>query len=119
MKKLLQSIKYTIVGLKTAIKSERSMKFHLFFTVLVFIAGGLFRISIVEWVLVTICVGMVISLEIVNTAIERLVDVVSTERRPELGQIKDIAGGAVLVGAIIAVIVGALIFLPKIIGLIF
>ena len=57
--------------------------------------------------------------EVVNTAIERMVDIVSTERRPELGQIKDIAGAAVFIGATVAAIVGVLIFLPKIIDLIF
>jgi diacylglycerol kinase len=119
MRRFLQSIKYTFAGLIAATKSERNMKFHLFFTLLVLIAGWLLCISTVEWMLVSICVGMVISLEVVNTAIERMVDIVSTERRPELGQIKDIAGAAVFIGATVAAIVGVLIFLPKIIDLIF
>lgn len=118
MKKLLQSILYTIVGLRIAIKSERSMKFHLAFTVFILIAGWFFYISIIEWMMVCICIGMVISLELLNTAIEKLVDVVSKERRPELGKIKDIAGAAVLVGAVVAAIVGILIFLPKLFFLI-
>ncbi len=119
MRKFLQSLKYTIAGLLSATKSERNLKIHLIFSLLVVTAGWLLHISILEWMIVGICIGGVISLEILNTAIEQLVDVVSKEKKPELGRIKDIAGAAVLVGAITAAIVGILIFLPKIIALVF
>jgi diacylglycerol kinase len=73
-------------------------------------AGFYFGITSWEWCVILITIGLVIALEMVNTAIERLVDLVTRERKPQAGKIKDIAAGAVLVVSVIAVVVGVIVF---------
>lgn len=75
--------------------------------------GILFKISLNEWIAITIVSGLVILTELINTAIEQLADFVEPERNEKIGLIKDYCAGAVLISAIIALIVGALIFTPK------
>lgn len=116
-KKLINSFKYAFKGIGSSLKSERNMKIHFAMMVLVIIAGIFLNISIWEWITCFILFGLVISLEMVNTAIEIVVDMVSPEYNLKAGHVKDIAAGAVLVNAIAAFIVGLLIFLPKIIRL--
>lgn len=114
-KKLINSFKYAFKGIGSSLKSERNMKIHFAMMVLVIIAGIFLNISIWEWITCFILFGLVISLEMVNTAIEIVVDMVSPEYNLKAGHVKDIAAGAVLVNAIVALIVGLLIFFPKII----
>ena len=114
-KKLINSFKYAFKGIGSSLKSERNMKIHFAMMVLVIIAGIFLNISMWEWIICFILFGLVISLEMVNTAIEIVVDMVSPEYNLKAGHVKDIAAGAVLVNAIVAFIVGLLIFLPKII----
>lgn len=76
------------------------------------------RISVVEWCMCLILFGLILSLELVNTAIEAVVDLVTEERKPLAKLAKDTAAGAVLVAAIMAAGVGILIFVPKILALI-
>ncbi|MEG2574055.1 MAG: diacylglycerol kinase family protein, partial [Bacteroides sp.] len=83
-------------------------------TVLVVIAGCLFHITRNEWIAILLCVALVFAAEAFNTAIERLVNIVSPERNVQAGDVKDIAAGAVLICAIIAAIVGLIIFTPYI-----
>ena len=116
-KKLINSFKYAFKGIGSSLKSERNMKIHFAMMALVIIAGILLNISMWEWIICFILFGLVISLEMVNTAIEIVVDMVSPEYNLKAGHVKDIAAGAVLVNAIVAFIVGLLIFLPKIIKL--
>ena len=116
-KKLINSFKYAFKGIGSSLKSERNMKIHFAMMVLVIIAGILLNISMWEWIICFILFGLVISLEMVNTAIEIVVDIVSPEYNLKAGHVKDIAAGAVLVNAIVAFIVGLLIFFPKIIRL--
>ncbi len=116
-KKLINSFKYAFKGIGSSLKSERNMKIHFAMMVLVIIAGIFLNISMWEWIICFILFGLVISLEMVNTAIEIVVDMVSPEYNLKAGHVKDIAAGAVLVNAIVAFIVGLLIFLPKIIRL--
>ncbi len=116
-KKLINSFKYAFKGIGSSLKSEQNVKIHFAMMVLVIIAGILLNISMWEWIICFILFGLVISLEMVNTAIEIVVDMVSPEYNLKAGHVKDIAAGAVLVNAIVAFIVGLLIFLPKIIRL--
>lgn len=116
-KKLINSFKFAFKGIGSSLKSERNMKIHFTMMFLVIIAGMLFNISMWEWITCFILFGLVISLEMVNTAIEIVVDIVSPKYDIRAGRAKDIAAGAVLVNAIVAAIVGLLIFLPKVIGL--
>lgn len=105
-------------GIFNTIKEERNIKVHLVATALVIIAGILLKISITEWIICIILFGLVISAEIVNTAIEATVDLVTRERHPLAGKAKDAAAGAVLVLAIVSAIIGGIIFIPKIVNLV-
>ncbi|MFP4046735.1 MAG: diacylglycerol kinase family protein [Bacteroidales bacterium] len=93
-------------------------KIHLVIMVLVIAAGFLFSVSRQEWIAIILCIGGVFTAEIFNTAIELLGDLYSTEENSKIKNAKDSGAGAVLLMAIISAIVGALIFLPKILTLV-
>ena len=113
-KKLINSFKFAFKGIGSSIRSERNMKIHFTMMILVVLAGIILNISMWEWITCFILFGLVISLEMVNTAIEIVVDLVSPTFNDRAGRAKDIAAGAVLVNAIVAFIIGLLIFLPKV-----
>ena len=71
------------------------------------------NISLMEWCLVTLAMGLVLSLELLNTAGEKLVDILSPDHDPRYGMVKDILAGAVLIAALAAALVGSLVFLPR------
>lgn len=119
MKRLLLSFGYACNGIKAVVKSEKNMQIHLTVALFVIVLGFLLDISTPEWLACIICIGLVFSAETMNTAIESLVDLVSPERKPAAGKIKDIAAGGVFLAAVISVIAGIIIFLPKIWHLIF
>lgn len=110
---LLHSFKHAAVGLAAVIKEERNMKIHLFLGLIVVVFGFVFEISRMEWILVILSIGGVISLEAVNSAIERVVDLVTEEYHPLAKNAKDMAAAAVFLFAIVTIIVGVLIFVPK------
>ena len=89
------------------------LKIHLVIASLVIICGILFHISIQEWLICMLSFGLVISMELMNTVVETLVDYISTEEHPLAGKAKDISAGAVLVSAVFAAIAGLIIFVPK------
>ena len=111
-KKQLRSFRYAWQGIRCCVGREQNLSFHLITTVLVIGAGFAFGITRSEWTAICICIGMVTAAELFNTAIERLVDLVSPRRHPLAGQVKDIAAGAVLVCALAAIAVGLIIFVP-------
>lgn len=111
-KKQLHSFVYAWNGIRCCVGKEQNLSFHLIAATLVIIAGFVLCITRMEWMIITLCIGVVIAAELFNTAIERLVDLVSPERHPIAGQVKDIAAGAVLVCAAAAAIVGLIIFIP-------
>ena len=115
-KKLRNSFKYAFEGIVEAYKTEQNLKIHFFIMTLVIIAGFIFKISAMEWMVCLLLFAIVISLELVNTAIETTVDIAMPEINEKAKYAKDIAAGAVLFSAIISVIVGLIIFLPKIFG---
>lgn len=115
---LRSSFRYAFEGIFNTIKAERNIKIHLTVTVLVVIFGIALHISETEWFICLILFGLVISLELVNTAVEAVVDLVTQERRPLAKKAKDAAAGAVLFSAIMAAIIGCVIFLPKIFALV-
>ena len=117
LKKRLKSFKYAVNGITILFREELNAKIHLFVTVCVLIAGFAFRISRGEWMAVILCIGLVIALESINSAIENVADFVSPEKHETIKKVKDLAAGAVLVGAIASAIVGGIVFLPKIIVL--
>ncbi|PAE11759.1 diacylglycerol kinase [Niallia circulans] len=110
----LSSFRLAILGILTAIKQERNVKIHLVITILVIILGLLNDLSKQEWMFIAFCIGLVISLELINTAIERVVDLVTSEYHPLAKEAKDIAAGAVFIAAILSIVIGGIIFIPKI-----
>jgi len=118
IKTRIRSFSFAFNGLKDLIKTEHNARIHLAAMIIVIVFGILFKIDITEWISLTIVVGLVILSELFNTSIEKLSDIVDPERNIKIGQIKDYAAAAVLISAIISIIVGGLVFIPKIIELI-
>jgi len=106
-----KSFVYAYKGLKVAIL-ERNFRLHLISMSLTIIASWYLHITSIEWCIILICIGGVISLEIVNTAIEYIVNFISPERQDQAGKIKDLAAAAVLVFSIVACIIAIIIFYP-------
>jgi diacylglycerol kinase (ATP) len=113
MKKRLQSFGYAFRGIREVMGSEANMQIHIAITILVIVCGIAFSISLTEWMFCLLCIGLVVGAEMMNTAIENVVDLASPEQHPLAGKAKDIAAGAVLICAIISVFIGLLIFVPK------
>lgn len=111
---LYKSFGYAFEGIFTGIRKERNMQIHCLAATLVVIAGILFKISTTEWCICLILFGLVMALELVNTSVEAVVDLVTEERKPLAKIAKDTAAGAVLIAAIMAAIAGLIIFLPKV-----
>lgn len=114
MKKLLKSFKYAFDGIYTGIKEEQNMKIHITIMILVIIFGIMLKISKAEWIICIILFGLVISMELINTAIENTVDLITKEKNEQAKIAKDVAAGAVLVSAIASAIIGLIMFVPKI-----
>ncbi len=104
-------------GMVVMVKEEKSLWVHLFATLVVVIMGFVFNITTAEWIAVILCIVLVIGFEILNTAIEYLVDIVSFEYNVKAKKIKDVAAMATLVVTIGAVIIGLIIFGPEFIAL--
>lgn len=105
-------------GVTVFIRQEHNAWIHCAVTIMVIIAGLLFHISISEWIAVFFAIGLVLAAEAINSAIERLSDVVQPEKDDRIRDVKDISAGAVLICAIAAAVIGIIIFLPKMIALI-
>lgn len=112
VRKLVKSFGYAWNGIVTA-GQQQNMRIHLVSAVIVMIAGLWTGLSMTEWLVVTLVVALVIGTELVNTAIESVVDLVSPDYHSLAKQAKDVAAGAVLVFAMASVIIGVLIFFPK------
>jgi diacylglycerol kinase (ATP) len=113
-KKRINSFGYAGRGIRIVFGTETNMKIHICIATLVMIGGFAFKISIVEWIACILCIGLVFGMEMINTAIENTIDLVSPNHHPLAGKAKDIAAGAVLICAITSVIVGLLVFGPRI-----
>jgi len=114
---LRQSFGYAFEGFGYALSTVRNLKIHLLFTVLVILAGMFFGITTIEYIICLLCIALVISLELVNTAIEEAVDIASPEINPIAKRSKDVAASAVLFAAIMSAVIGAIIFVPKLLML--
>jgi undecaprenol kinase len=113
MQNFIKSFRYAFEGIIHAVKTERNFKFHLIATVIVITTGLLSDLTYTEWFIILVLIGGVLSLELLNSAIERVVNLVTMERMPLAKQAKDLAAGAVLIFAIMSAIIGLLIFIPK------
>ena len=110
---LWKSFYHALCGIKEVFHHERNFKIHVLILSLVIISGMILKISLIEWLICLVLFGLVLSLELINTAIEATVDICMPEQNPKAKLAKDTAAGGVLIGAIISSIVGLIIFLPK------
>ena len=113
IKRLIKSFGHALKGLKLLFLSQRNAIIHLCLMGLAVILGVLLKISFTEWTIIVLSSGMVIAAESFNTALEKLSDTIHPERNEGIGSAKDIAAGSVLITAIAALVVGIIIFLPK------
>lgn len=116
--KLVKSFGYALSGIVSCFRSEPNFSIHTVLAVVVLTLSFLCKLSAIEWIAVCFCIALVISMEMLNTAIEKLCNVVQKEVHPAIKKVKDIAAGAVLVSALFSLITGTIIFLPKIINFI-
>ncbi|MBK8848280.1 MAG: diacylglycerol kinase family protein [Bacteroidetes bacterium] len=112
VKKFVGSFKYAWQGLVHLFRHEQNAYVHLLALTVVVLAGFYFDIRNYEWVSIFICVGLVFCCELINTAIERIVNFVSPKYHKNAGVIKDLGAAAVLIAALISLIVAAIIFTP-------
>ncbi|WP_299209981.1 diacylglycerol kinase family protein [uncultured Dokdonia sp.] len=105
---------YAFKGGILLLKTEASIQVQFVVAILITIAGFYYDISPIEWMIQTLCIGMVMSIEGLNTAIEEIADFVHPDFHNKIGKIKDIAAGAVGIAALIAVIVAGIIYVPKV-----
>ena len=114
--RFFKSFSYSIEGLKYAYKYEQSMMIHVIATILVVCANIFFQVTGVEWLITILAIGMVLSAELFNTAIEAVVDLVTLEIHPLAKIAKDCGSAATFVLAVMAAIIGCVIYIPYIIG---
>ena len=105
---------YALRGIKKAIKSERNLKIDCIAALLVILFGFLFKINTNEWIICILLIGIVLFAELMNTAIETVVDMYTRQKNPLAEKAKDVAAGSVLIIAIISAIIGCIIFIPEI-----
>ncbi len=119
LKKFINSFSYPIKGLKYAYRNEQNLAVDLGVAAIVIIFGIILKVSLVEWAVLFLTMGLVIACELINTAIEATVDLITEDYHPLAKVAKDTSAAAVFVFAIVAVLVGLIVFLPKIINIIF
>ena len=117
---VISSLEFALTGIFTAFKEEKNMRSHVLSALAAIIAGLIFRISVTEWLLLLLSIFLVIAFEIMNSAVENVVDLASDYHfSMRAKNAKDMAAGAVLVVSVFAVITGLIIFLPKLWDIIF
>ncbi len=109
----IRSFGFAMRGIAVTFKGQVNFRIHIFIAICVITTGFILNINAMEWVVILLTIAMVLSLEAMNTAIEHLVDLVSPTHHEMAGKVKDIAAGAVLIGAIAAAAIGIIIFGQK------
>lgn len=110
----IKSVGYAFKGALFLLKTEPSIKVQFGIAIIMTIAGFYYQISATEWLIQFLAIGLVISIEGINTAIEELANFIHPEHHKKIGIIKDIAAGAVFIASIFAIAVGLIIYIPKI-----
>jgi diacylglycerol kinase (ATP) len=110
----IKSIKYAFKGAVLLITTESSIKIQVFIGIVMTVIGFFVGLSSTEWMIQTLTIGLIIALEGINTAIEEIADFIHPEFHSKIGLIKDLAAGAVFLFAVIAIIIGCIIYFPKI-----
>ncbi len=112
---MLKSFVYAFNGLRLLLKEEQNARIHFVASVIVIVAGFYFGLNTYEWMAIIFSIGLVITVEIINTAIENIADFISPAKNENIKKIKDLSAAAVLISAIIALSIGLIVFLPKLI----
>ncbi|WP_250437073.1 diacylglycerol kinase [Hanstruepera flava] len=110
----LKSIIYAFKGAWILITTEASIKIQVFIGIAMTFVGFYFELTKMEWIIQCLTIGLIIAIEGINTAIEEVADFIHPEKHPKIGLIKDISAGAVFIMAITAIIVGVIIYFPKV-----
>ncbi|RYU85888.1 diacylglycerol kinase family protein [Mucilaginibacter terrigena] len=118
MKKFILSVGYAFKGLKHAFATQLNFRIQVSVALIAIAMGLYFNISNTEWHWITLCIALVLMMELFNTGIEALVDLVSPQYNKLAGHVKDVSAAAVLIVAIFTLVTGTIIFLPKILSLI-
>lgn len=111
------SFRFAFKGLLTLLKYEHNSRIHLLAALAVIAAGIVLKISLPEWCLIIIVIGLVFMAELLNTALEEMSDIIDPEWNEKIRKVKDYAAAAVLISSIVSAVVGGLIFIPKILDL--
>jgi diacylglycerol kinase (ATP) len=114
----LKSFKVAFNGIKLLFLNEQNVWIHLLATLCVIIAGFVLKISKSEWIAIIIAIGFVMTLEAINSSIEKLSDFVSPEKQDQIKKVKDLAAAGVLISSITALLIGSIVFIPRIIEMI-
>jgi len=109
----IKSFGFAIEGILTFFKTQHNAWIHAFATVIVVVLGFALNVNNTEWCFLITAIALVFISEMLNTAIEFLTDIVSPHYNPKAKKVKDVAAGAVLISAIAAVVIGVIVFLPK------
>ena len=117
IKDRLQSFQYAFNGLGILFLEEHNARIHLCAGIVAIGLGWLYSISATEWLIVILVIAIVFATELFNSAIESLCDHVTPDLHPQIKKIKDLSAAAVLITAVMALIVGVIIFAPKVLGL--
>ena len=112
---IINSFKYAFRGLKEVISTERNVKVHLIFALLAVVLSVLLRLQLIELLFVIISITIVLFAEIINTALEKTLDLISQENSHKVQLIKDMAAAAVLLTALNAIVVALVVFAPKLV----
>jgi len=112
---IVKSFPFAIDGLSTAFRNEPNFRVHISFGLFALAIAILLKLTVIEMAILILTIGIVLILELLNTVLEALVDIVSPEVREQARIAKDVSAGAVLVSAIISIAIGVLLFFPKII----
>lgn len=110
---LPSSFKYAANGFKTAFRNEPNFRIHIFIGTMALLLGAFLGLSASEWITLLFTISFVLILEFWNTALEAIVNLVSPELHPKAKIAKDVSAAAVLLGAIVSIIIGMILFLPK------
>lgn len=110
----IKSIKYALKGALILLRTEASIQVQFTIAILVTVAGFYFDISKIEWIMQSFAIGLVMGIEALNSAIEALSDFIHPQHHKKIGLIKDISAGSVFLAAIAAIVVGILIYYPKV-----
>lgn len=107
------AFRYALNGLLLFFRKDTNGKIELIIALVVIAAGFALRITAMEWIILLICISIVLAIEMLNSALENLCDLVEPNQHPVIKKVKDISAGAVLFASVISAVVGTIIFLPK------